>query len=124
MASSAPRGLRSDHVVTVGIALTIGMAVDSNILIYERIKEELRKGKTLRSAVENGFARAHVTIIDSNLTTLLSGAILFQFGTGPIKGFAVTLSLGIITTLFTALIVTKVMFDLLLLSGKVKKLSI
>lgn len=107
-----------------GIALTIGMAVDSNILIYERIKEELRKGKTLRSAVENGFARAHVTIIDSNLTTLLSGAILFQFGTGPIKGFAVTLSLGIITTLFTALIVTKVMFDLLLLSGKVKKLSI
>ncbi len=107
-----------------GIALTIGMAVDSNILIYERIKEELRKGKTLRSAVENGFARAHVTIIDSNLTTLLSGIILFQFGTGPIKGFAVTLCLGIVTTLFTALVVTKVLFDLLLSSGKVKKLSI
>ncbi|GAK52078.1 protein-export membrane protein secD [Candidatus Moduliflexus flocculans] len=107
-----------------GIALTIGMAVDSNILIYERIKEEMRKGKTLRSAVENGFARAHVTIIDANLTTLLSGAILFQFGTGPIKGFAVTLSVGIITTLFTALIVSKVIFDLLLQSGKVKRLSI
>ena len=107
-----------------GIALTIGMAVDSNILIYERIKEELQKGKTLRSAVENGFARAHVTIIDANLTTLLSGAILFQFGTGPIKGFAVTLSIGILTTLFAALIVSKVIFDLWLQRSDMKKLSI
>ena len=107
-----------------GIALTLGMAVDSNVLIYERIKEELRRGKTLRSAVENGFDRAHVTIIDANLTTLLAGIILFQFGTGPVKGFAVTLSIGIVTTLFSALIVSKVIFDLLLQSGKVKRLSI
>lgn len=107
-----------------GIALTVGMAVDSNILIYERIKEELRTGKTVRSAVENGFSRALVTVVDANLTTLMAGIVLFQFGTGPIKGFAITLSVGIIFTLFTAVTVTKVIFDLLLQSGKVKRLSI
>ncbi len=107
-----------------GIALTIGMAVDANILIFERIREELDLGKTVRSAVENGFSRAFVTIIDANLTTLLSGIILFQFGTGPVKGFAVTLSIGILTTLFTAITVTKVMFDLMLAGRNVKTLSI
>jgi preprotein translocase subunit SecD len=107
-----------------GIALTIGMAVDANILIFERIREELDLGKTVRSAVENGFSRAFVTIIDANLTTLLSGIILFQFGTGPVKGFAVTLSIGILTTLFTAITVTKMMFDLMLAGRNVKTLSI
>lgn len=107
-----------------GIALTVGMAVDANVLIFERIKEELARGKTLRSAVENGFSRANLTILDANLTTLLAAIVLFQFGTGPIKGFAVTLSIGILSTLFTALILSKVLFDLLLQSGKVKRLSI
>lgn len=107
-----------------GIALTIGMAVDANILIFERIREELDLGKTVRSAVENGFSRAFVTIIDANLTTLLSGLILFQFGTGPVKGFAVTLSIGILTTLLTAIMATKVMFDLMLGGRNVKTLSI
>jgi preprotein translocase subunit SecD len=107
-----------------GIALTIGMAVDSNILIFERIKEELRVGKTLRSGIENGFSRALLTIVDSNLTTLMAGIILFQFGTGPVKGFAVTLSIGILSTLFTAVMLSKVIFDLLLQIGRVKRLSI
>jgi preprotein translocase subunit SecD len=107
-----------------GIALTVGMAVDANVLIFERIKEELRRGKTLRSAVENGFTRAHLTILDANLTTLIAAVVLFQFGTGPVKGFAVTLSIGIISTLFTALILSKVIFDLLLQRGTMKQLSI
>ncbi len=107
-----------------GIALTVGMAVDANVLIFERIKEELRKGKTLRSAVENGFSRANLTILDANLTTLIAAIVLFQFGTGPVKGFAVTLSIGIGSTLFTALILSKVIFDLVLQSGKMKRLSI
>ncbi len=107
-----------------GIALTIGMAVDANVLIFERIKEELRIGKTLRSAVENGFSRSSLTILDANITTLIAAVVLFQFGTGPVKGFAVTLSIGILTTLFAALILSKVIFDLLLQSGKVKQLSI
>jgi preprotein translocase subunit SecD len=107
-----------------GIALTVGMAVDANVLIFERIKEEMRRGKTLRSSVENGFSRANLTILDANLTTLLAAVVLFQFGTGPIKGFAVTLCIGILSTLFTALILSKVLFDLILQSGKVKRLSI
>lgn len=107
-----------------GLALTVGMAVDANVLIFERIKEELRRGKTHRSAVENGFARAHLTIMDANLTTLIAAVVLFQFGTGAIKGFAVTLSIGILSTLFTALVLSKVIFDLLLQSGKFKELTI
>lgn len=107
-----------------GIALTVGMAVDANVLIFERIKEELRVGKTVRSAVENGFARAHLTILDANLTTLIAAVVLFQFGTGAVKGFAVTLSIGIVSTLFTALILSKVIFDLVLQGRNVKKLSI
>ncbi len=107
-----------------GIALTVGMAVDANVLIFERIKEELRRGKTLRSAVERGFARAFWTIFDANVTTLIAAIVLFQFGTGPVKGFAVTLSIGILSTLFTALVLSKVVFDLLLQGAKIKRLSI
>jgi preprotein translocase subunit SecD len=107
-----------------GFALTIAMAVDSNILIFERIKEELKVGKTLRSAVDNGFSRAMLAIIDSNLTTLMAGIILFQFGQGAVRGFAVTLSIGIIFTLFTAVTLSKVIFDLLLQYGHIKRLSI
>ena len=107
-----------------GMALTVGMAVDANVLIFERVKEELRRGKTVRSAFENGFKRANLTILDANLTTLIAAIVLFQFGTGAIKGFAVTLSIGILSTLFTALVVSKVIFDLLFQSGKVKHISI
>ncbi|MBD3309243.1 protein translocase subunit SecD [candidate division KSB3 bacterium] len=106
-----------------GIALTVGMAVDANVLIFERIKEERRRGKTLRSAVENGFTRAHLTILDANLTTLIAAVVLFQFGTGPVKGFAVTLSIGILSTLFTALILSKVIFDVLLQTAHLKRIS-
>lgn len=90
-----------------GIALTIGMAVDANVLIYERIKEELRAGNRPLAAVELGYNRAFTTIIDSNLTTLLGAAVLFEFGSGPIRGFAVTLALGIVISLFTALSLTR-----------------
>ena len=97
-----------------GIILTIGMAVDSNVLIFERIREELELGKTVRSAVDLGFQRALSAIIDSNLTTIISALFLFQFGTGPIKGFAVTLTLGLAISMFTAVFVSRSIFDLLL----------
>jgi preprotein translocase subunit SecD len=90
-----------------GIALTIGMAVDANVLIYERIKEELRNGKRIIAALDSGYNRAMATIIDSNLTTLIGGALLYYFGTGPIRGFAVTLSFGILISMFTAISVTR-----------------
>jgi len=96
-----------------GFILTIGMAVDANVIIFERIREELRKGRNLFPAVEAGFGRAWGTILDANVTTLIAAAVLFQFGTGPIKGFAVTLSLGILTSMFTAVFVTKVLLDIL-----------
>ena len=92
-----------------GIVLTIGMAVDANVLIFERIREEVRAGRTPLSAVDTGYRKALTTIIDSNLTTLIAGLLLFQFGTGPIKGFAVTLSIGIITSMFSAVMVTRLM---------------
>lgn len=93
-----------------GIVLTIGMAVDANVLIYERIREELRKGVGNLEAVEAGFDRASISIIDSNLTTIIAALILYQFGTGPIRGFAVTLSLGILASMFTAIFVSKAFF--------------
>ncbi len=96
-----------------GFILTVGMAVDANVIIFERIREELRRGRNLFSAVEAGFARAWGTILDANVTTLIAAAVLFQFGTGPIKGFAVTLSLGILSSMFTAVFVTKVLLDLI-----------
>ena len=96
-----------------GFILTIGMAVDANVIIFERIKEELARGRNLLPSVEAGFSRAWGTIIDANVTTLIAAVVLFQFGTGPIKGFAVTLSLGILSSMFTAVFVTKVLLDAL-----------
>lgn len=95
-----------------GIILTMGMSVDSNVLIFERIREELRTGKTIRASIDAGYKRALLTVIDSHVTTLITAAVLFQFGTGPIKGFAVTLSLGVIISLFTAVVVTKLIFNI------------
>lgn len=94
-----------------GIVLTIGMAVDANVLIYERIREELRHGMTPLAAVKAGFERATISITDSNLTTIIAAAVLYQFGTGPIRGFAVTLSLGIIASMFTAVFVSRAIFE-------------
>jgi preprotein translocase subunit SecD len=107
-----------------GIVLTIGMGVDSNVLIFERIREELRGGKAVRLAVDGGYEKALLTIVDSHVTTLITGVALFLFGTGPIKGFAVTLCLGIAINLFTALVGTKVIFDLLNHRHKVETISI
>lgn len=100
-----------------GIILSIGMAVDANVLIFERFKEELRRGKTLRSAMDAGFGRALVTIFDSNITTLMAAAVLFYLGTGPVKGFAVTLALGVVLSMFTAVTVTKFMLRFLIYSN-------
>lgn len=107
-----------------GIVLTIGMAVDANVLIFERIREELRNGKTVRAAIESGYKRAFVTIIDANVTTLISAVVLYQFGTGPIKGFAVTLSAGIMANMFTAVLVTRLIFDGITARFQPRKLSI
>ncbi len=97
-----------------GIILNIGMAVDANVIIFERIREELRNGKTLRVAIDEGFKRAWDAIFDAQITTLIAAFVLFQFGTGPLKGFAATLSIGTVTSIFTALFVTKVFLDLIL----------
>ena len=107
-----------------GVALTVGMAVDANVLINERIREELRKDKSVRAAVQAGYHNAQRTIIDSNLTTLISGIVLLWFGTGPIKGFAVTMSIGILTSMFTALVMTQVITEIMLLTPKKLSLSI
>jgi len=107
-----------------GIILTIGMAVDANVLIFERIREELRGGKTVRVSIDSGYQKAFRTILDSNITTLIAAAFLFQFGTGPIKGFAVTLSLGILISMFTAIVVTHMIFDMALAGKRMEKLSI
>jgi preprotein translocase subunit SecD len=107
-----------------GIILAIGMAVDSNVLMFERMREELRAGKTPAAAVDSGYNKAFWTIFDSHVTTLITAAVLFQFGTGPIKGFAITLSLGVSINLFTALIGTKTVFDILMSKGKMRRLSI
>jgi preprotein translocase subunit SecD len=107
-----------------GIILAIGMAVDSNVLMFERMREEVRAGKTPRAAVEGGYKKAFWTIFDSHVTTLITAAVLFQFGTGPIKGFAVALSLGVSINLFTALIGTKTVYDIIQLKGEAKRLSI
>jgi preprotein translocase subunit SecD len=109
-----------------GILLGIGMAVDSNVLIFERIREELRSGKTVPSAIDLGFARAFVTIIDTHVTTIISSLFLFVFGTGPIRGFAVTLVLGLLANLFTAVYVSRTIFiwELSRKQGRVETLSI
>jgi SecD/SecF fusion protein len=105
-----------------GIVLTIGMAVDANVLIYERIREEHAKGKSLRGAIAAGYERAFGTIFDSNLTTLISSVILIFMGTGPIKGFGVTLTIGVTTSMFTSLVITRLIFDFLLDRGWLKSL--
>ncbi|MCK9228665.1 MAG: protein translocase subunit SecD [Syntrophorhabdaceae bacterium] len=107
-----------------GIALTIGMGVDSNVLIFERIREELRLGKTVRAAVDGGYAKAWVAIFDSHITTLITAAVLFVFGTGPIKGFAITLIFGMVINLFTAVFGSKTIFDWIILKFKPRTLSI
>ena len=96
-----------------GGVLTVGMAVDANVLIYERIREELAKGKSLRGAIDAGYARAFGTIFDSHVTTLISSIILILMGTGEIKGFGVTLTIGVAASLFTALVVTRLIFNFL-----------
>jgi len=93
--------------------LTVGMAVDANIIIYERIREELRLGKTARSAVDAGFENGFSAVMDANVTTAIAGIVLYSYGTGPIKGFAVTLLIGIVTTLFTAVFVSRTFMDFL-----------
>ncbi|MGD9783201.1 MAG: protein translocase subunit SecD [Hyphomicrobiaceae bacterium] len=105
-----------------GLVLTVGMAVDANVLIYERIREELRNGKTSISAIESGFSRAFSTILDSNLTTLIAGVVMFWLGSGPIRGFAVTLSLGILATVFTAFTVTRLLVSLWISRQKTRKI--
>jgi preprotein translocase subunit SecD len=95
-----------------GIILTVGMSVDANILIFERVREELRSRKTIRASIDAGYKRALSAIIDSHVTTLITSAVLFQFGTGPVKGFAVSLSLGVAINLFTAVVITRIIFDL------------
>ena len=107
-----------------GIVLTIGMAVDANMIINERIREELRAGKTPRAAVETGYNRAFWTIFDSQLTTAIAGFVLLQYGTGPIRGFAVTLLIGILCSVFTGVWVTRLFFDLWVAKFKPKTLSI
>jgi preprotein translocase subunit SecD len=91
--------------------LTIGMAVDANVLIFERIREEIGNGNSPQASIRAGFEKAYSSIVDANLTTLIAGAVLFMFGTGPIKGFAVTLSLGIITSMFSAITVTRALVN-------------
>lgn len=108
-----------------GIILTVGMAVDANVLVFERIREELRKGRTVRSAIAQGFDKARSSIFDANITTLIAALFLFQFGTGPIRGFAVTLSVGILSSVFTALFVSRWIFDFLTSRrGRAERLSI
>ena len=107
-----------------GIILTIGMSVDANVLIFERIREEMRLGKTPRASIEGGYGKALVTILDAQITTLIAALVLFQFGTGAVKGFAVTVSIGIFGSLLTAIFVTRIIFDYLYVQRRMKKISI
>jgi len=107
-----------------GVILTVGMAVDSNVLIFERIREELRTGKAVVAAVDAGFGKAFLTIVDTHVTTVVSCAFLFLFGTGPVKGFAVTLVIGLLANLFTAVFVSRTIFDWELAGKRAVTLSI
>jgi preprotein translocase subunit SecD len=107
-----------------GIVLTVGMAVDANVLIFERIREELRNGNTPQASIHAGYAKAFSTIADANVTTLIAAIVLFSFGTGPIKGFAVTLSLGIITSMFTAIVGTRAVINLIYGGRRLQRLPI
>ncbi len=107
-----------------GIILTVGMAIDANVLIFERIREELRLGKTVRAAIDSGYEKAFRTIVDANVTTFIAAIVLFQFGTGPIKGFAITLCIGIAASMFTAVFVSRTIFDSSMNRKKMESLSI
>jgi preprotein translocase subunit SecD len=107
-----------------GIVLTLGMAVDANVLINERIREELRRGQSAHAALDAGYSKALPAILDSNITTLLSGLILFQFGSGPVKGFALTLCIGILSTVFTAVFCSRALHDLMVGNRANPRLSI
>jgi preprotein translocase subunit SecD len=107
-----------------GIVLTVGMAVDANVLIFERIREEIRDGRSPQQAIHFGYDNAFSTILDANITTFIAGMILFAVGTGPIKGFSITLMIGIITSMFTAIIVTRVLVNLIWGGKRVKSLAI
>ena len=107
-----------------GLILTLGIAVDANVLIFERIKEEMKSGKTIRNAIDAGYARALVTIVDANITTLIVAAVLYQFGSGSIRGFAVTMFIGISASMFTAIVVTKAIFDKIISNKNRDSLSI
>jgi len=107
-----------------GIILTVGVGVDTNVLVFERIREELRNGKTVRAAVQNGFDRVWITILDTHATALIAAAFLFQFGTGPIKGFAVTLVIGLVANVFASYFVSKFLFEWVLGKRQVQTLSI
>ena len=107
-----------------GIVLTIGMAVDANVIIFERIVEEIRIGKTPRAAIDSGYGKAFSTIMDANITTLIAAIFLSQLGSGPIKGFAVTLAVGIVCSLFTAIFVSKVIFNFGTVVLRKEKISI
>jgi preprotein translocase subunit SecD len=123
---AAMAGLRGTLTLPgiAGVILSLAMAVDANVIIFERIKEELRAGKTVRKAIQDGYSRAFLTILDSNVTTLIAAAVLFQFGTGPISGFAVTLTIGIAASMFTAIVVTRVIFDVITSVRQLTKLHI
>jgi preprotein translocase subunit SecD len=107
-----------------GIVLTIGMAVDANVLIFSRIREELKEGKDAQTAIQEGFARAFVTIIDANVTTLIASIVLYAIGTGPIKGFAITLSIGILTSMFTAILGTRAIVNLMYGNKNIEELRV
>ena len=107
-----------------GIVLTVGMAVDANVLIFERIREELKIGNTPQASIHAGYEKAFSTITDANVTTLLAAIVLFTLGTGPVKGFAITLSIGILTSMFTAIVGTRAIVNKLYGNREIKKLSI
>ena len=107
-----------------GLILTVGMSIDANVIIFERIREELRKGKTPKAAIDSGYDRALTTIIDANVTTLIASLVLYQFGTGPIKGFATVLFWGLLISMFTAVFITRTIFNAYISSRALTKLSI
>ncbi|MBA1330591.1 hypothetical protein QQ73_05255 [Candidatus Endoriftia persephone str. Guaymas] len=107
-----------------GIVLTVGMAVDANVLIFERIREEIKIGNSPQASIQAGYGKALSTILDANITTLIAAVVLFSFGTGPIKGFAVTLAIGILTSMFTAIIGTRALINLIYGGRRVKELAV
>ena len=107
-----------------GLILTVGMSVDANVIIFERIREELMKGKTVKAAIDSGYARALTTIIDANVTTILAALVLMQFGTGPVKGFAIVLFWGIGISMFTAIFTTRTIFNMITARKNIQTLSI